>query len=223
MRLNKAVAMALQTFDEQGVRTGIILTTAFVTFVTGYAFGIFTIRGYLISPALSEERRRNLHDPIESEESDVDEDDSLLDHAPNWVNGDAADRRQGLRARGPNAPAAAPSTPQPAININANEECKLVLVVRTDLGMTKGAFPFPCSAWLMSFLLTDFDIQVKSPRSAPTPPSLATRRSHAILIQHLPNAACSTAGRNGARLRSPSRSRARKRCSSCAARPRPWA
>lgn len=130
--------MALQSFDEQGVRTGVILTTAFITFVTGYAFGIFTIRGYLISPALSEERRRNLHDPIESEESDVDEDDSLLDHAPNWINGDAADRRQGLRARGPNAPASASSTPQPAININANEECKLVLVVRTDLGMTKG-------------------------------------------------------------------------------------
>lgn len=60
---------------------------------------------------------------MESEESDIDEEDTILDHAPNWSNGFEADKKQGLRA----------STSQPI-----TEECKLVLVVRTDLGMTKG-------------------------------------------------------------------------------------
>lgn len=62
---------------------------------------------------------------MESEESDIDEEDTILDHAPNWSNGFEADKKQGLRA----------STSQPI-----TEECKLVLVVRTDLGMTKGAY-----------------------------------------------------------------------------------
>lgn len=126
---------------DQHTQTGIILSTAFATFIAGYAFGIFTNRGYLISPELAEERRRNLHDPVESEEEDIDENTTILDHAPNWFNGDAADRRQGLRARGPNAPPganASASSAQKAVDINSNEECKLVLVVRTDLGMTKG-------------------------------------------------------------------------------------
>lgn len=113
--------------SDHGVATGVILTTAFASIVTGYMFGIFTSRGYIISPSLSEERRRNMTDPVESDESDIDEGDSILDHAPNWANGEAADRRQGLSA----------SVPRPQINVG-NEECKLVLVVRTDLGMTKG-------------------------------------------------------------------------------------
>lgn len=131
---------------DQHTQTGVLLTTAFATFIAGYAFGIFTNRGYLISPELAEERRRNLNDPVESEEEDIDEDATILDHAPNWFNGDAADRRQGLRARGPNAPAgantfaSAASAAQKAVDLNSNEECKLVLVVRTDLGMTKGTF-----------------------------------------------------------------------------------
>ena len=114
--------------DVQG-QTGIILTTALVTFITGFAFGVFTQRGYLISPDLVQERKRNLSDPIESDESEVDEDDSLLDHAPNWANGEAADRKQGLKT------VQRPSPPQMK---DSGEECKLVLVVRTDLGMTKG-------------------------------------------------------------------------------------
>ena len=113
--------------DNGGVATGVILTTALASVVTGYMVGIFTTRGYIISPSMYEERRRNLNDPEESDESDVDEGDSILDHAPNWANGAAADRRQGLSA----------SEPHPLINLS-NEECKLVLVVRTDLGMTKG-------------------------------------------------------------------------------------
>lgn len=123
---------------DQGAVTGALMTTALATFVTGYLFGLFTSRGYLISPALADERRRNRTDPVESDESDVDEDDSLLDHAPNWANGEQADRKQGLRA-------AASSNGKPAAPQDSGEECKLVLVVRTDLGMTKGKAPFPPS------------------------------------------------------------------------------
>ncbi|POR32953.1 Peptidyl-tRNA hydrolase 2 [Tolypocladium paradoxum] len=120
---------------DQGALTGAILTTALATFITGYLFGVFTSRGYLISPALSDERRRNRTDPVESDESDVDEDDSLLNHAPNWANSEQADRKQGLRVRGGAAAALEDS----------GEECKLVLVVRTDLGMTKGKIAAQCS------------------------------------------------------------------------------
>lgn len=122
---------------DQGAQTGIILSTAFAALITGYMFGVFTQRGYLISPALVEERRRNREDPLESDESDVDEDDSLLDHAPNWANGEDADRRQGLKV-------AAEKKVTPVL-VDDGEECKLVLCVRTDLGMTKGTSPLPSS------------------------------------------------------------------------------
>jgi len=125
---------------DQGQQTGIILTTCLATFVGGFVFGVWSIRGYLISPALAEERHRNFNDPVESEESDVDESDTLLDHAPSWSNGLQADRRQGLSAR-----ALADQQPKPALDKNSNEECKLVLVVRTDLGMTKGKIAAQCS------------------------------------------------------------------------------
>ncbi|KAK6844201.1 hypothetical protein PG995_014311 [Apiospora arundinis] len=115
--------------------SGVVFTTSIVAFISGFALGVFTIRGYLVSPGLSAERRANYDDPVESEESDVDEDDTLLDHAPNWGNGLDADRRQGLprhqRREGGSKPAVADM-------LKTNEECKLVLVVRTDLGMTKG-------------------------------------------------------------------------------------
>ncbi|UNI16100.1 Aminoacyl-tRNA hydrolase [Purpureocillium takamizusanense] len=134
------------SFD-QGAQTGVILTTALASFVTGWLFGVFTTRGYLISPGLAEERRRFHRDPVESDESDVDEDDSLLDHAPNWANGVQADRRQGLRADAAGAAVArAPSTGGGGGGLVDNgEECKLVLVVRTDLGMTKGKIAAQCS------------------------------------------------------------------------------
>lgn len=100
----------------------LVVGTAIVSFLSGYLFGIYAIRGYFISPSLAEERHRNLNDPVESEESDID-DDAVMDHAPNWANGREADRKQGLVAEKPK---------------DTGEECKLVLVVRTDLGMTKG-------------------------------------------------------------------------------------
>ncbi|PHH82825.1 hypothetical protein CDD82_4697 [Ophiocordyceps australis] len=134
---------------DQGVQTGIILSTAIASFVTGYLFGIFTTRGYLISPSLADERRHNLGDPVESEESDVDESDSLLDHAPNWANGEEADRRQGLRANANPTEKTASSDQATETGIPAavsnGQECKLVLVVRTDLGMTKGKIAAQCS------------------------------------------------------------------------------
>ncbi|KAG5941830.1 hypothetical protein E4U53_007340 [Claviceps sorghi] len=132
---------------DQGTQTGIILTTALATFITGWLFGLYTTRGYLISPALADERRRNFSDPVESEESDVDEDDTLLDHAPNWTNGEDADARQGLRARA-RVGGLMERTPLPTTTGHSgdtNEECKLVLVVRTDLGMTKGKIAAQCS------------------------------------------------------------------------------
>ncbi|OAA38240.1 peptidyl-tRNA hydrolase 2 [Beauveria brongniartii RCEF 3172] len=119
--------------------TTVAITTALTTFVTGYIFGLYATRGYLFSPALQAERRANRDDPVESEESDVDEDDSLLDHAPNWSNAEDADVKQGLRF---GAAAAAATAPKLKLT---NEECKLVLVVRTDLGMTKGKIAAQCS------------------------------------------------------------------------------
>lgn len=118
--------------DESGKQLGMILTTGITSLITGFIFGVYSIRGYLFSPDLVEERRRNFNDPVESEESDVDEDDTILDHAPNWANGADADRRQGLK---PGATRAKPVLPGVK---DTGEECKLVLVVRTDLGMTKG-------------------------------------------------------------------------------------
>ncbi|EGY19935.1 Peptidyl-tRNA hydrolase 2 like protein [Verticillium longisporum] len=114
----------------------LILTTSAVTFLSGFALGVFAIRGYLISPALKAERRGNLRDPVESDESDIDEDDTILDHAPNWANGEAADRRDGLRQEEKKKDEKKAKA-VPIADVG-KEECKLVLVVRTDLGMTKG-------------------------------------------------------------------------------------
>lgn len=119
--------------SDQGTQAGIILTTALATFVSGFLFGIFTSRGYLIPPSLVDERRHYFEDPIESDESDIDEKDSVLDHAPNWSNGLHADERQGLRASGVRRETVRPPAP-----VENDDACKLVLVVRTDLGMTKG-------------------------------------------------------------------------------------
>ncbi|KAK8093908.1 PTH2 family peptidyl-tRNA hydrolase [Apiospora hydei] len=146
--------MSTHNTGTQSGPVGIILTTSIVAFISGFALGVFTIRGYLVSPSLSAERRANYEDPIESEESDID-DDTLLDHAPNWGNSLDADRRQGLRVTSAGtkkkAKKAAAKEEEKLVDVSegsgpaaaadmhkTNEECKLVLVVRTDLGMTKG-------------------------------------------------------------------------------------
>ncbi|KAI5918955.1 peptidyl-tRNA hydrolase PTH2-domain-containing protein [Camillea tinctor] len=137
----------------------LVLTTSIAAFLSGFALGVYSIRGYFIPQSWTTERERMLRDPVESDESDVDEDDTVLDHAPNWANGEDADRRQGLRVRknqdGGNKSnsskskkkeAEAASPPQEALaDTNSGEECKLVLVVRTDLGMTKGKIAAQCS------------------------------------------------------------------------------
>lgn len=137
----------------------LVLFTSSVALVTGFGLGVYAIRGYLISPELAAQRQGNLHDPVESDESDVDEDDTVLDHAPNWANGADADRRDGLsqaskdqkRKQQQQQLEAAKKKEQEAeeaaapIADNGKEECKLVLVVRTDLGMTKGKIAAQCS------------------------------------------------------------------------------
>lgn len=138
----------------------VLISTTLASFFTGFLLGIYSIRGYLISPELASERAGNYKDPVESEESDIDEDDTILDHAPNWSNGEEADRRQGLRA-----PKEAPKevvkgakevkkTAAREEDGNPGEECKLVLVVRTDLGMTKGMFPLSHSPLFPSYSLS---------------------------------------------------------------------
>ncbi|KAI1118081.1 PTH2-domain-containing protein [Nemania sp. NC0429] len=164
-----------------------LITTSLVSFFSGFALGIYSIRGYLVPPSLAAARRQRLNDPVESDAEDVDEDDTILDHAPNWANGAEADQRQGLRvvearghgdedggrtrrnnkksrrnnreseedeaeieaaaSRNPRGEAEAAFPRQAAVNPGSNpkEECKLVLVVRTDLGMTKGKIAAQCS------------------------------------------------------------------------------
>ncbi|KAK2065987.1 peptidyl-tRNA hydrolase PTH2 [Colletotrichum caudatum] len=119
----------------------VVISTSIVALLTGFMLGVYSIRGYLISPELRAEARANTDDPVESDESDIDEDDTVLDHAPNWANGEAADRRDGLRQRNTASSqktASKKPNPSAAPLADSNEECKLVLVVRTDLGMTKG-------------------------------------------------------------------------------------
>ncbi|KAL2265373.1 hypothetical protein VTJ83DRAFT_6473 [Remersonia thermophila] len=138
----------------QDPTSAIIVSTSLVAFLSGFGLGVYSIRGWLFaSPELAAERAANLHDPVESEESDVDESESLLDHAPNWANGEEADRRQGLKFSateavakgGKGGKAAAGEEGGAAVQFDPNEECKLVLVVRTDLGMSKGKIAAQCS------------------------------------------------------------------------------
>ncbi|KAK4251648.1 peptidyl-tRNA hydrolase PTH2-domain-containing protein [Corynascus novoguineensis] len=124
------------------INSAVIVSTSIVAFITGFGLGVYAIRGYLISPELAAERDAYYNDPVESEESDVDEEESLLDHAPNWSNGPDADQRQGLRAGGGSTRSGSTTT---GIQVKGDEECKMVLVVRTDLGMTKGKIAAQCS------------------------------------------------------------------------------
>lgn len=110
---------------------------------------------------------RSEEDSEESSSSEID-DDIILDNAPNWANGVEADRRQGLRVG--NDGVVQPLTSAKSKSGNKErkgvseveeedakagwedlaEECKLVLVVRTDLGMTKGMCMF---ALIFAFIL----------------------------------------------------------------------
>lgn len=141
-----------------------LIGTAIISLATGYMIGIASSLGFLSIPFLTAKapagqktRTSNYDDEEESSEEEVD--DVLLDHAPNWANGEAADRRDGLRASAQAQKVTKPVKPVKAEKEkkevktekdvakpepdNSNEECKLVLVVRTDLGMTKGAYTSP--------------------------------------------------------------------------------
>jgi len=118
-----------------------LIGTAIIAGVSGYMIGIASSLGLIPNPFVAKEPRRrgvdNYDDEEESEEEDIDS--SILDHAPNWANGVEADRRDGLRATAANKTkdAKKEEVAKTAWE-DSNEECKLVLVVRTDLGMTKG-------------------------------------------------------------------------------------
>ncbi|KAI1084475.1 PTH2-domain-containing protein [Whalleya microplaca] len=158
--------------------TTVLLSTSIVAFISGFMLGIYSIRGYLISPDLASQRSHNYTDPLESDESEVDEDDTILDHAPNWANGEDADRRDGLRLRkakgggknkkkkGPKKEAEDGHPKQTIVDTGSNEECKLVLVVRTDLGMTKGKIAAQCSHATLACYKTLSRGALKNPSSA---------------------------------------------------------
>jgi peptidyl-tRNA hydrolase, PTH2 family len=117
--------------------TAVLISTAILSLITGYMLGIGSSLGLFPKPFLQSSEARaaskrtktsNYDDEEESSEEEVD--GILLDHAPNWANGEAADVRDGLKV--------AKKKEKPEWE-NSTEECKLVLVVRTDLGMTKGS------------------------------------------------------------------------------------
>ncbi|KAI0541374.1 PTH2-domain-containing protein [Xylaria digitata] len=183
-----------------------LITTSLVAFFSGFALGIYSIRGYIVPPSLKSAREQRLNDAVESEESDIDEDDTILDHAPNWANGAEADKRQGLRvtesetslqpekkkkknkknqkgkeaedsteSKGDEAEtrsakreaeAAHPRQATTNPGSNPNEECKLVLVVRTDLGMTKGKIAAQCSHATLACYKTLSRSATRQPTSA---------------------------------------------------------
>ncbi|KAI0131241.1 PTH2-domain-containing protein [Daldinia grandis] len=158
--------------------TTLLVSTSIVVFLSGFLLGMYSVRGYLlISPSLASQRHSNLNDPLESDESDIDEGDTILDHAPNWANGEDADRRDGLKASKVKNAKKAPKekaedkadSAQPQQTVaegSANEECKLVLVVRTDLGMTKGKIAAQCSHATLACYKTLTRVAQRNPSSA---------------------------------------------------------
>ncbi|KAF4636720.1 hypothetical protein G7Y89_g1362 [Cudoniella acicularis] len=141
--------------------TAMLVGTIIISGLTGYMIGLGTSLGFFPSPFKAKTPTprgiSNYDNEEESSEEDIDE--SILDHAPNWSNGLEADRRDGLRAGG-GAKAQKPNAGRPDWQ-NNTEECKLVLVVRTDLGMTKGKIAAQCShatlACYKNFLRNDPD------------------------------------------------------------------
>jgi PTH2 family peptidyl-tRNA hydrolase len=125
-----------------------IIGTAIVACLSGYMFGIASSLGFFPIPfmprAPKERGIANYDDEEESEEEEIDAE--ILDHAPNWANGFEADKRDGLRfvskkpedKKKESEKQFGSTTAEKADWENSDEECKMVLVVRTDLGMTKG-------------------------------------------------------------------------------------
>ncbi|KKY37244.1 putative peptidyl-trna hydrolase pth2 [Diaporthe ampelina] len=125
--------------------TLVVISTSVVALLTGFLLGIYSIQGYIITPEFAKQSRANYEDPLDSDETDIDENETHLDHAPNWANGREADKKQGLRYLGndKSKTSSAKAEPVPSVE-DTGEECKLILVVRTDLGMTKGKIAAQC-------------------------------------------------------------------------------
>lgn len=124
-----------------------IIGTAIIAGISGYMIGIASSLGLIPNPFVTKPvRKRGLENYSDEEESgDEDIDEAVtIDHAPNWANGFEADQRAGLRDLRPTKGFKEPVAEKKAVAEdtpsweNSKEDCKLVLVVRTDLGMTKG-------------------------------------------------------------------------------------
>lgn len=119
-----------------------IIGTAVIAGISGYMIGIASSLGLIPIPFMPKAAKArgidNYDDEEESEEEDIDE--GILDHAPNWANGVEADKRDGLRNTARKEVVEKGKTKRGWEDSTSSEECKLVLVVRTDLGMTKGMF-----------------------------------------------------------------------------------
>lgn len=140
-----------------------IISTALIAGVSGYLIGIGSGLGIFPNPFGPKQSTRrgvdNYDDEEESEEEEIDA--TILDHAPNWSNGFEADKRDGLRATAATKTREVKSEKAEKAEkvdikreevgevgmaqLKAGEECKMILVVRTDLGMTKGLSSFPTS------------------------------------------------------------------------------
>lgn len=143
-----------------------IIGTAIISLMFGYMVGMGSSLGIFPNPfntKLPKGRGVEYYDD-EEESAEEDVDESILDHAPNWGNGFEADQRDGLRVKpaGTNEnkkekKVKGKEEPQKRQEWEAGEEktradwedknreeCKLVLVVRTDLNMTKGKIAAQC-------------------------------------------------------------------------------
>jgi PTH2 family peptidyl-tRNA hydrolase len=120
-----------------------IIGTAIISLMTGYMLGLASSLGLVPIPFMQSlappggKAARKYESEVESSEEEIDIGSVPLDHAPNWANGEAADLRDGLRQAEPLKTNERKEREGPTWKVG-NEECKLVLVVRTDLGMTKG-------------------------------------------------------------------------------------
>lgn len=138
--------------------TAMLIGTAIVACLSGYMFGIASSLGFFpipFMPRAPKPRGVEYYDDEEESEDEIIE-EGILDHAPNWANGFEADKREGLRyiapkeekakagkKKGEKSETGSGSGNAKKAWEEGTEECKLVLVVRTDLGMTKGmSFPF---------------------------------------------------------------------------------
>lgn len=80
-----------------------IVGTAIISIATGYMLGMASSLGFLPNPFAGPKAPRqrgdtsHYNDEEESSEEEID-DGVIIDHAPNWANGEEADKRDGLRA-----------------------------------------------------------------------------------------------------------------------------